>query len=560
MSQQDNKPRKERKSRQGPRIKLTFTKYSIAMTILFLLVVIPIFLGIVGIGGFGTKFSIYNENWDGLSELRINLQNAGYNVTNGMSSLSILNRIYDPAVLAIIGPASNYNTLDTISLVTFLARGGSLVVADDYGTGAQIFEPFFNILTTWDELAAVTRGDLPSLTQLFGFGGPTNTTSNTTEPAGTTEGDLIFEMIGMLKGFAFNSSVLMDAESYTTNPVQPLLVNMDTSNPLTAGINKGIQMEFGTVLSLAVNHSKFIDSGSTETVKVYRTDWMPLQAISLELFGTEIQDQFLPFLPFYSTKSAWMESDFQAAKNGEATPDIDEWGNVMFAPMMTLPIGAGKIVMIGDPDIFINRWITKEDENDNLIFSLNLFDYLTADMNATNIADIPIIFDQGHSHQKFYSASVYSIILMKLLTEMSMFPLYAPFIPIILGIIAYPLIPKKTRLSPILWTKYRGEAGKSRFEREIRRIVDTGKYSEAVSLLYRALLRGLRKVSKQSMATPEEIALFFSSRDTSLNERTLLEELVRINDYLQRPRVLPEHVFMRYMRFIRGLIERIPKT
>jgi hypothetical protein len=525
--------------------------------------VVPIFLGIVGLGAYGTKFSIYNDSWDGLSSLRINLENAGYtNITNGMSSLAVLNRVYDPAVLAIIGPSASYGTIDTISLVTFLARGGSLLVADDYGSGAQIFEPLFNILNTWDEVSAISGGNIPTLSSLFGFGN---------QSEGATMETVLFSMIGMLKGFAFNGSVLMDAESYTLNPARPILREYESSNPLTVGINRGVQMEFGTVLSIKVNHSQYIDSGSTETVKVYRSDWMPLQAVSLELFGHEIQDQFLPFLPFYTSKSAWMESDFQAAKQGESTPDIDEWGNVMFAPMMTLPIGFGKIVMIGDPDIFINKWIDygndnwRNDmnlptgyENDNLLFSMNLFDYLTADMNATDPRGVPIIFDEGHTHQKFYSASIYSIILMKLLTEMSMFPLYSPFIPFFLAVLAYPLLPKRTRLTPILWTKYRGERGRSRFEREITRIVETGAYSEAVALLYRSLLRGLRKVSGQSMATPEEIADFFTTRDPSLGTKDLLTELIRINTYLDKPKILPEHVFMRYMRFIKSLIDRLP--
>ena len=525
------------------------------MFILFMIIVVPIFLGIVGLGGYGTKFSIYSESWDGLSGLRLALESEGYtNITNGMSSLAVLNRMTEPAVVTIIGPAASYSQIDTISVATFLARGGSLIVADDYGSGAQIFQPLFDILNTWDEVSQLSGGSIPTLTDLF-MGNQSDSGNET-----VNEANLLFEMIGMLKGFAFNGSVLMDAESYTTNPAQPLLKNMETSNPLTAGMSLGLQMEFGTVLSIAVNHSEYVDSGPTETVKTYRTDWMPLQAISLELFGHEIQDQFLPFLPFYTSKSAWMESDFQSAKRGESTPDIDEWGNVMFAPIMTLPIGLGKIVMIGDPDIFINKWIDKTTENDNLIFSRNLFEYVTENMNATNgPKSVPIIFDEGHAHQKFYSASIYSIILMKLITEMSMFPLYSPFIPLFLAVLAYPLIPKKTRLSPILWTKYRGEAGKSRFEREIRRIVDTGAYSEAVGLLYRSLLRGLRKVSKQSMATPEEIVDFFVTRDPAMTTKNLLPELRSINAYLARPRILPEHVFMRYMTFIKSLIDRLPR-
>ena len=85
-------------------------------------------------------------NWDGLSSLRTALQSEGYtNITNGMSSLSLLNRVYEPGVLVVMGPATPYSMTDTISLITFLARGGSLLVADDYGTGAEIFEPLFDI-------------------------------------------------------------------------------------------------------------------------------------------------------------------------------------------------------------------------------------------------------------------------------------------------------------------------------------------------------------------------------------------------------------------------------
>ncbi|OLS33288.1 MAG: hypothetical protein HeimAB125_00100 [Candidatus Heimdallarchaeota archaeon AB_125] len=151
MSQQEQ-AEQERQSRGRVRFRLpkfSFTKYSIVMSLLFLIVVVPIFLGLVGLGGFGTKFSIYSDSWDGLSSMRQVLENDGFtNITNGMSSLSLLNRVHDPGVFAIIGPATQYSMTDTISLITFLARGGSLLVADDYGTGGEIFEPLFNIINT----------------------------------------------------------------------------------------------------------------------------------------------------------------------------------------------------------------------------------------------------------------------------------------------------------------------------------------------------------------------------------------------------------------------------
>ena len=54
-----------------------------------------------------------------------------------------------------------------------------------------------------------------------------------------------------------------------------------------------------------------------------------------------------------------------------------------------------------------------------------------------------------------------------------------------------------------------------------------------------------------------EIADFFIERDPSLRTKDLLAELIRINAYLEQPKILPEHVFMRYMTFIKGLIDRI---
>ena len=173
-----------------------------------MVIVVPIFLGMVGLGSIGTKFSIYNEGWDGLSSVRLFLEQETtaygpkYEILNGMSSLNILNRFNRSAVVTVIGPATKYSQADTISIIAFLARGGSLIIADDYGTGSEIFEPLFNLLETWDDVASVSGGTITSLSELFG---------NATQEGG----DLIFTMIaGMLKGIGFNNSVLMDAESY----------------------------------------------------------------------------------------------------------------------------------------------------------------------------------------------------------------------------------------------------------------------------------------------------------------------------------------------------------
>ncbi|MHA1400529.1 MAG: hypothetical protein ACTSQE_09280 [Candidatus Heimdallarchaeaceae archaeon] len=559
-----SKPKRDkgRKTKGKRKIKFTFTKYSIALFILFLVIIVPIFIGLVGLGGYGIKFSIYNTGWDGLSTVYDTLKAEDrFEITNGMSSLTILNRLNKSGVLVIIGPTTSYNFAETISLITFLVRGGSLIVADDFGSGNEIFEPLWNIIQTYDSL--VELGLVPSLTDVF-FGNQTAPTNATTveELAGAA----IFKMMsGMLKAIGFNQTILMDAGSnYGGISSQPLLKDTNPDNPLTTGISKGLQMEFGTVLSVKINNSRY--NPQTRQYE-WVTDWVPLQPLSInitiegeEYGGFEpilIEDVMLPFLSFFTTTTSWMESNFREARRGEAMPDKGEWGNIAFSPILSIPIGRGKIVMIGDPDIFINKWIKDTDNNDNLRFCQNLFDYVTEDIETDDT--IPIIFDEGHTQHKLYSAALVSTILMRLITEMSMYPLYSPFVPLMFAVMAYPLIPKSRRLAPVLWTRYRGEKGRSRFEREIKRILETGAFSEAVGLLYRSLLRGVRKVTESSISSPKDLADFFIERGVKMRRGTLVSELEKIDKYLARPKILLPSEFEKMMQFIKNLIDTLPK-
>ncbi len=554
----NNKKKKNKK-----KIHFNFTKYSITLLILSLILLVPIFIGLVGLGNNGVKFSIYNTGWDGLSVVADDLRGGNaYEVNNTMSGLTVLNRLNNTGILVIIGPTTKFDFSETISLFTFLVRGGGLIVADDFGTGNDIFAPIWNIIRSYDSL--VQLGVVPSLTELI-FGNQSASQSDVTSVEDIASVAIFKMLAGMLKAIAFNQTVLMDAGSnYNGISSEPLLKHSNPDNPLTQGITKGIQMEFGTTLSVKINNSFY--NSATHTYE-WRTDWVPLQPLSINItieggeYGNmepiELHDVMLPFLPFFTTTNSWMESNLRAAKHGDAVPNVGEWGNTAFSPMLSIPIGKGKIVMISDPDIFINKWVRMTDENDNLIFIRNLFSYVASDMNSTG--PVPIIFDEGHAEFMLYNAALYSTILMRLITEMSMFPLYAPLVPLAFGIMAYPLIPKSRRLAPVLWTKYRGEAGKSRFEREIRRILETGSYSEAVGLLYRAMLRGVRKAAGSAITEPKELAAFFIERGYSMRKGALASEFERISRYLARPKLLPSSEFEKMMQFIKNMIDMLPK-
>ncbi|MDH5402841.1 MAG: hypothetical protein OEY49_10150, partial [Candidatus Heimdallarchaeota archaeon] len=406
---------------------------SFALIALVFFGIAPILFAAIPNNESNNSFSIYNSDYDGLSNLRLNLEsiqsNTGiskYNVTNIISNLNVLNRFNGSGALVIIAPTSNFAVTETISLVLYMLRGGSVIIIDDYGSGNQVLEPIFKAFENIDKFAeeAAAQGlEIPSTTDILS-GGANNTEttpSNGTDggidsqlgfgagaPSGFDQGDLMTNMIGdLIKRFAFNTSaVLMDAGSNSDNPARPVLIDFDQTEfagyTFTQGIER-IQMEFGTTISLQLSVTARDEFGNPildETGNVTKKDvWMPLQKLTGDVIGDFAEgfefELSLPFFPMYTSKLSWMETNFAMADDGNAVPDVGEWGNSKFATALSIPLipGMGKLVMISDPSIFINRWTERYDENDNLQLFLNLIDMATSHIElTTGQPQIPVIF------------------------------------------------------------------------------------------------------------------------------------------------------------------------
>ena len=121
-------------------------------------------------------FSIYNPFWNGCFLFKMELSRKGYDVRPLISSLSVLSRA-ENATLVILGPSSaTINPIEITELAAFVRDGGSILIADDFGTGnmftALLFwtlglqPPFFwkyplygsykGSLTTWTITPTVT--------------------------------------------------------------------------------------------------------------------------------------------------------------------------------------------------------------------------------------------------------------------------------------------------------------------------------------------------------------------------------------------------------------------
>ncbi|MCH8907325.1 MAG: hypothetical protein IH840_09570, partial [Candidatus Heimdallarchaeota archaeon] len=488
--------------------------------LLILFTIAPIILAAIPNTENNQTYSIFNESFDGYSFIRSDLEaftfgnGPKYEAINIISNLNVLNRFNGSGALIIAGPAADFDLTETISAMLYMLRGGSLIIIDDFGSANDILDPIFSAFENIDkfsEQASNLGFEVPSVDCIFSGCDPSNETeAANVDPAslaGGTDatgadaatdlgGSFITNLIGkVILRFAFNGSVLMDVgeEGVTFNesPVRPIITDFDDTSIIdyengirytfTEGIEK-VQTEFSTIISVKVrdnqslginDHDNDPDTPQIETFLV-KDAWQPLQKLSTALItgGDEGVEISLPFFPMYSSKLSWIETDMDSAADGTAVPDIDEWGNAKFAIALSIPLfpGMGKLIFLADPSIFINRWTQQVTENDNLDLFRNLIDMATFGQEPTlnvetgEVDPIPIIFDFGHVFQSFLSPALYSTALLKLIAEMSMFPLYAPFVPLAAYGYGKRLMPESRRLRPILLTKRRGEKGHSEFE------------------------------------------------------------------------------------------------
>ena len=555
---------------------------AIALIMLVLFGVAPVLLSAIPGTSSNVSFSIYNTGYDGLSNVRKNLEavktNSGlpkYNVSNIVSNLNILNRFNGSGTLVIVGPSSDFGVTETISIILYMLRGGSVIIADDFGTGNQILKPIFDAFQNLDKFAAQARAqgfNVPSISDIFGSGSSSNSSSGssggiTSQIPGNTgsfggasssidQGDFITNLIGnLIVQFGFNTSgILMDVKSNSGNPARPVIQDFYPSDipgyTFTQNINK-VAMEFGSIISVQLKidardqfGNVILDSNGDPVKKKV---WQPLQKITGSLISDQYNDSSfslpLPFFPMYSSKYSWIETNFKSAANGNMEPNQGEWGNANFATALSIPMfpGFGKLVFLSDPSIFINRYTEQDNIYDNMRLILNLMDMATYDQQITvSNPQIPILFDFGHVYQGLTSPSLYSTALLKLIAEMSMFPLFAPFVPFFAYGYGKRLMPKNRRLRPILLTKRRGERGHSDFERKLELIKETGTYGEPIMYMAKRLVRKIRNDIRFEGVTPKspkESAKFFKD-NFPLNigsERELRSQLATIFRIAEHP-------------------------
>jgi len=101
------------------------------------------------------SLSAYSNDWDDLSEFRTALEDRGYTTHGIIATPGILREVREPerTLLVIVGVETPYSYDDIRSIVDFVDKGGSLILADDYGYGDDLSNEFgitFHRYRMWD--------------------------------------------------------------------------------------------------------------------------------------------------------------------------------------------------------------------------------------------------------------------------------------------------------------------------------------------------------------------------------------------------------------------------
>jgi hypothetical protein len=111
----------------------------ILQVILFILAWVPvgILAGSTLVGAessYAYDFSIYNDQYDGLSQFSNNIESNGRDVMSIQASMSVASRYNGSAVIIIMGPVRDFSLDAALVVFSHLMGGGGVLIADDFGS------------------------------------------------------------------------------------------------------------------------------------------------------------------------------------------------------------------------------------------------------------------------------------------------------------------------------------------------------------------------------------------------------------------------------------------
>ena len=458
---------KSRQTQSRKKIKSGSIYKQALFIIIFIFAFIPILSPIIDQGKNTQHFSVYNDRWNGCSELKQIIEGEGYEVMTVQSSLSATERLDKSILLILMGPNQFYDPIFEVPyFINFFNGTNSLFICHDHGSTSTLL---------WEIMIAS-----------------------------------IFAPEIQVPVTIFPNGILRDNLSYDTTPEFPVIQSFN-SHPTTETPNL-INNVILSRSSCAVG-GPFITFFGWDPIGA-TTDYGFIDKNDNKRYDEGIDDLDLGFMSIIDL--------------GFPFPDTFPLGGYSQQVFLAKDLGNQRIFVSADASLFNNELI-KEGGYDNEEFAINIIQWLTYENDPSDERtkeDWVIVFDEAHIRPEISrdltSAGIYGFI-MQYIIHLSTNPITAWIYPLLAYYTLRRYLPKKDKKEEERKIAEEEEKKEERarfrtssfFAQKIEEFKDKSKYGEALKLLYRRLERKLHSQMKGQKITTRNVVDFVIAKDPS---------------------------------------------
>lgn len=459
---------KSRETQSRKKIKSGSIYKQALFIIIFVFAFIPLLSPIIDQGKNNQHFSVYNDDWNGCSDLKQIIENEGYEVMTVQSSLSATERLTDlnkSILLILMGPNQFYDPIFEVPyFIDFFNGTNSLLICHDHGSTSTLL---------WEiMIASVFAPEIQVPVTIFPDG------------------------------------ILRDNASYDTTPEFPVIQSFN-SHPTTETPNL-INNVILSRSSCAVG-GEFITFFGWDPIGA-TTDYGFIDKDGNKRYDEGTDDLNLGFMSI-------MDLGF---------PDTFPLGGYSQQVFLAKHLGYQRIFVSADASLFNNELIN-EGGYDNMEFAINIIEWLTYENDPSDQRtkeDWVIVFDEAHIRPEFSrdltSAGIFGFI-MQYVVHLSTNPITAWIYPLLAFYTLRKYLPKKDKKEEERKIAEEEEKKEERarfrtssfFAQKIEEFRDKSKYAEALKLLYRRLERKLHSQMKGQKITTRNVVDFIIAKDPS---------------------------------------------
>ncbi|NVM00802.1 MAG: hypothetical protein HWN67_00580 [Candidatus Helarchaeota archaeon] len=508
IKKKDKKKKKEKEGRIGGKTIILFVVFGIS---LLPFVLSPFENLIIQ----QNDYSIFNNGLKGTSAFYYRtISESGHiplTITSSLNSLYILPS--KNTILIELAPVQYFDPFEIMTLIDFIAGGGKLLLASNFGTGSELtllnnlmsnffvdpfkevfYEMFLNITLTQefnfskiledplfsdiDKLTRFISDEVVQTSPKFSYWLDNNFYSGSIYEDDPSKSTIFFENL-LFNGLPYGI-IIDNIQAPYNQDVNEILLTQPT--PLNLGINfgmifedkfakeilEGVNITFYDVIndflrdpplnvSIIVNNSYDLNSAMLEIIRYYN------------ISTTEVIAQ--------TSSSCWVDT------NANYYFDIMDMNGSFWISALS---ANKRVLLISQPQIFTNLFYLPHlsKKYDNSQFAMNLLN------NLANNTPHFVVFDESKQQKTF--PSFFSLFL-RFINVSSGILLLIPVLPLLLYAMLSRWLPKIEKPKILKKSKIVKTKGESIFSERMKWYKRKRQYNRAISLLYRRLKRSIVK-------------------------------------------------------------------